>query len=223
MTSVDTTATAAPLYRVSVLATGFMRMWRAWKIVVPVIVINAALQALLILANVLPYLSLAFVVVAILSLLIMVAAYNIVAAAMLQAVAGPVDWRSVVASLRRRYLVLLAWSVGLLLLVLVGLTLYVVPGLIVIALVPYLLLSVVDGKPNPLAVNVRTIGARWGRWLITVVIMGVLCFALWFLSGLNGFFVTGSPAAFIEWLVLGIVASWFTCAWALIYRSANPA
>ncbi|MFM8772621.1 MAG: hypothetical protein ACKOFP_02060, partial [Actinomycetota bacterium] len=172
MTSVDTTATAAPLYRVSVLATGFMRMWRAWKIVVPVIVINAALQALLILPNVLPYFSLAFVIVAVLSLLLLVAAYNVVAAAMLQAATGPVDGRGVVASLRHRYALLLVWSVGLLLLVLIGLALYVVPGLVVIALAPYLLLAVVDGKPNPLAANFRTIGARWGRWLITVVIMG---------------------------------------------------
>ena len=223
MTAIDTATPAKPLYRVSVLAVGFVRMWRAWKIVIPVVIINAALQALLTLPNVLPYLSIAFIVVSLLSLLILVKAYNFVAAAMLQAVAGPVDWRGVYANLWHRYFVLLAWSVGLLILVLVGMSLYVVPGLVVIALVPYLLLAVVDGKRNPLAVNFRTIGARWGRWLITVAIMGVICFVLWFLSGLNGFFVTGAPAVLIEWLVLGLIASWFTCAWALVYRSVNPA
>ena len=223
MTAIDTAAPATPIYRVSVLAVGFVRMWRAWKIIIPVIIVNAALQALLLLPNVLPYLTVAFVIVSLLSLLILVKAYNFVAAAMLQAAVGPVDWRSVYANLWKRYFVLLAWSVGLLVLVLIGVSLYVVPGLIVIALAPYLLLAVVDGKRNPLAVNFKTIGARWGRWLVTVLIMGVLCFGVWFLSALNGFFITGAPGAFIGWILIGFVASWFTCAWALVYRSVNPA
>lgn len=223
MTVIDTPAPAAPIYRVSVLAVGFVRMWRAWKIVIPVIIVNAALQALLLLPNVLPYLTVAFVIVSLLSLLILVKAYNFVAAAMLQAAVGPVEWRAVYANLWHRYFVLLAWSAGLLILVLIGVSLYVVPGLIVIALAPYLLLAVVDGKRNPLAVNFKTIGARWGRWLVTVIIMGVLSFGIWFLSALNGFFITGAPGAFIGWILIGFVASWFTCAWALVYRSVNPA
>ena len=223
MTVIDTPAPAAPIYRVSVLAVGFVRMWRAWKIVIPVVIVNAALQALLLLPNVLPYLTVAFVIVSLLSLLILVKAYNFVAAAMLQAAVGPVEWRAVYANLWHRYFVLLAWSVGLLILVLIGVSLYVVPGLIVIALAPYLLLAVVDGKRNPLAVNFKTIGARWGRWLVTVIIMGVLSFGVWFLSALNGFFITGAPGAFIGWILIGFVASWFTCAWALVYRSVNPA
>ena len=223
MTAIDTAAPATPIYRVSVLAVGFVRMWRAWKILIPVIIVNAALQALLLLPNVLPYLTVAFIIVSLLSLLILVKAYNFVAAAMLQAAVGQVDLRSVNANLWKRYFVLLAWSVGLLVLVLIGVSLYVVPGLIVIALAPYLLLAVVDGKRNPLAVNFKTIGARWGRWLVTVLIMGVLCFGVWFLSALNGFFITGAPGAFIGWILIGFVASWFTCAWALVYRSVNPA
>jgi hypothetical protein len=52
--------------------------------------------------------------------------------------------------------------------------------------------------------------------------MGVICFLMWFLSALDGFFVTGSPGAMIAWLVLGLVSAWFTCAWSLVYRSVNP-
>lgn len=213
---------AGPLYRVSALAYGFARLWRGWKVVIPVIIINAALQALLILINVLPYLTIAFALVAALSFMILVKAYNFVAAAMLQAALGPVNVRSVYDNLWSRYWVLLAWSVGLGLAVLIGLALYVVPGFIVMALTPYLLLAVVDGQRNPIAVNFRTIAARWGRWLITVLLMGLVLFAAWFFAALDGFFITGAPAAFIGWIVLGFIATWFLSAWALIYRSVNP-
>lgn len=210
------------LYRVSVLATGFARMWRAWRVVVPVVIVNALAQGLLLLPGALPYLTIVFVLTALLSFVLLVASFGLIAAAMLQATEGPVSASAAVDTLRARILPLLVWSLGLVLVAIVGFALYVVPGFIVLALTPYLLLAVVDGKSNPLAVNFRTIGARWGRWLITVVLMGVLCFALWFVSALDGFFVTGAPGAVIAWLVLGLVSAWFVCAWALIYRSVNP-
>jgi hypothetical protein len=164
----------------------------------------------------------AFVAVALLSLIVLIGSFGVIAAAMLQAVEGPVSASAVLGTLRARALPLLAWSIGLVLVATLAFALYVVPGFIILALTPYLLLAVVDGRRNPLAVNFRTIGARWGRWLITVVIMGVICFVLWFLAALDGFFVTGAPGATIAWLALGLVSTWFTCAWALVYRSVNP-
>jgi len=217
----STTAEHASLYRVSVLATGFARMWRAWRVLLPVVVVNALAQGILLLSGVLPYLTIAFVLTALLSFVILVASFGLIAAAMLQAVEGPVSAGAAVDTLRDRTWPLLAWSLGLVLVAIAGFAIYVVPGFIVLALTPYLLLAVVDGQRNPIAVNFRTIGARWGRWLITVVIMGAICFIMWFLSALDGFFVTGAPGAIIAWLVLGLVSAWFTCAWALIYRSVN--
>lgn len=211
-----------PLYRVSILATGFVRMWRAWRVIIPVVIINALLQGLLLLPGVLPYLSLAFIVVALLSLVVLIGSFGLVAAAMLQAVEGAVSAAPALTTVRARLLPLLGWGIALALVATLGFALYVLPGFIILALTPYLLLAVIDGRRNPVAVNVRTIGARWGRWLITVLIMGVLCFALWFLAALDGFFVTGAPGAIIAWLALGLVSSWFTCAWALVYRSINP-
>lgn len=217
-----TATTAAPLYRVSVLATGFARLWRGWRVVVPVVIINALLQGVLLLPGVLPYLSLAFVAVAVLSLIVLIGSFGLIAAAMLQAVEGPVSTSAALATLRTRALPLLAWSIGLALVAVVGFALFVVPGFLVLALTPYLLLAVIDGERNPVAINFRTIAARWGRWLITVLIMGALCFGLWLLSAVDGFFVTGAPGAMIAWLALGLVSAWFTCAWALVYRSVNP-
>jgi len=212
----------ASLYRVSVLATGFARMWRAWRVLLPVVVVNALAQGILLLSGVLPYLTIVFVLTALLSFVILVASFGLIAAAMLQAVEGPVSAGAAIDTLRDRTWPLLAWSLGLVLVAIAGFAIYVVPGFIVLALTPYLLLAVVDGQRNPIAVNFRTIGARWGRWLITVAIMGAICFIMWFLSALDGFFVTGAPGAIIAWLVLGMVSAWFTCAWALIYRSVNP-
>lgn len=212
----------ASLYRVSVLVTGFARMWRAWRVLLPVVIVNAVVQGILLLSGVLPYLTVVFVLTALLSFVILVASFGLIAAAMLQAVEGPVSAGAAIDTLRARTWPLLAWSLGLVIVAIAGFALYVVPGFIVLALTPYLLLAVVDGKRNPLAVNFRTIGTRWGRWLITVVLMGVICFLMWFLSALDGFFVTGSPGAMIAWLLLGLVSAWFTCAWALIYRSVNP-
>ncbi|MEY4171470.1 MAG: hypothetical protein RLZ94_2543 [Actinomycetota bacterium] len=217
----STAAEHASLYRVSVLATGFARMWRAWRVLLPVVVVNALAQGILLLSGVLPYLTIAFVLTALLSFVILVASFGLIAAAMLQAVEGPVSAGAAIDTLRDRTWPLLAWSLGLVLVAIAGFAIYVVPGFIVLALTPYLLLAVVDGQRNPIAVNFRTIGARWGRWLITVVIMGAICFIMWFLSALDGFFVTGAPGAIIAWLVLGLVSAWFTCAWALIYRSVN--
>lgn len=218
----STTAERTPLYRVSVLATGFARMWRAWRVLLPVVIVNALVQGILLLSGVLPYLTIVFVLTALLSFVILVASFGLIAAAMLQAVEGPVSPGAAIDTLRDRTWPLLAWSLGLVLVAIAGYAIYVVPGFIVLALTPYLLLSVIDGQRNPIAVNFRTIGGRWGRWLITVVIMGVICFVMWFLSALDGFFVTGAPGAIIAWLVLGLVSAWFTCAWALVYRSVNP-
>ena len=217
----STTTERAPLYRVSVLAIGFARMWRAWRLLLPVVIVNALVQGILLLSGVLPYLTIVFVFTALLSFVILVASFGLIAAAMLQAVEGPVSAGAAIDTLRDRTWPLLAWSLGLVLVAIAGFAIYVVPGFIVLALTPYLLLAVVDGQRNPIAVNFRTIGARWGRWLITVAIMGAICFIMWFLSALDGFFVTGAPGAIIAWLVLGLVSAWFTCAWSLIYRSVN--
>ena len=218
-----TTVTAvAPLYRVSVLVTGFARMWRAWQVIVPVVIVNAVVQGILLLSGVLPYLTIVFALTALLSFVILVASLGLIAATMLQAVEGPVSASAAIGTLRARTWPLLVWSLGLVLVAIAGFALYVLPGFIILALTPYLLLAVVDGKRNPLAVNFRTIGARWGRWLITVALMGVICFVMWFLSALDGFFVTGAPGAMIAWLLLGLVSAWFVCAWALVYRSVNP-
>jgi hypothetical protein len=103
-----------------------------------------------------------------------------------------------------------------------GLSLFVLPGLIALALTPFVLLAVIDGQRNPISTNFAVIRARWGSWLLTIIVIAAACLVLWFLPALNGFFVTGAPAACIGWLVLGFASSWFISRWAFIYRQVVP-
>jgi len=218
------TVNAPPrLYRFSVLATALIRMWRGWRIWTPVVVVNALTQGLLVLPGVLPYLTLGFVALALISLIVLALSFTMVAATMLQASSGPVSLGDVLATTRTRLLPMLAWSLGLVLVVTLGFALFVLPGLIVLAITPFLLLAVVDAQRRPLAINFHVMKAQWGRWLITVIAIGVICLVVWLLSVLSGFFVAGVGAATIGWLGLGLVSCWLICAWALVYRTVVPA
>ena len=110
----------------------------------------------------------------------------------------------------------LAW----LLAVSVGLAFNTVPGLIVAALTPFLLLAALDGHRNALGRNLRTLGRRFWRWLITVVIIGIVLLVGDLSAGLFTFFTRNPLASLVVWLLGGLVLAWFTTAWALIYRSA---
>ena len=218
---------AAITYRVSALARGLQGVGRAWAVVIPVIVVNAVLQAAIIALGVVPGLSLGFIALSALSYVLLVLSFVVVTLALLRAIDGSLHGatgaRAVLAAAPHRLGPALAWSLALVVLVIVGLALYVVPGLVVLALFPYLLIAVVDHRGNPLAVNFTTIGKRFGRWLLTIVIMGIGCAVIWFLSTANGFFIAGPLGSLIAWLAFGLIASWFTAAWALVYRAVNPA
>ncbi len=70
------------------------------------------------------------------------------------------------------------------------------------------------------AANVRTLGRRFWRWLLTVVIIGIVLLVGDLSAGLFTFFTRNPLASLVVWLVGGLVLAWFTTAWALIYRSA---
>ena len=199
-----------------------LRVWQGWRIVIPVIVINALVQAALLFPGMLPYLTVPFIFIALIGFFVLVASLVLVAAAMLQAVNGDVDEGEVLHTLKVRFWPVLLWSLGLVLVVTLGLSIFVLPGLVVLAVTPFVLLSVIDGQQNPLAKNFRVIGARWGSWLLTLIVIAAACLVLWIFSAINGFFVTGAPAALIGWLALGFASSWFISRWAGIYRSVFP-
>lgn len=213
--------TGERLYRVSVLASGAVRMWRGWRVIVPVVIINALVQAALVWPP-FTYSALWWTVVsALLSAVAFGVAFGLVAVTALEVPRGHVDWPTAVGRLRARALPYLGWALAWFLAVSVGLALYSVPGLVVVALTPFLLLAVLDGQRNPLGWNVRVIGRRFWRWLVTSALMGAMLLVADLSAGLFTFFTRVPFASLVVWLVAGVVAAWWTTAWALVYRSAT--
>jgi hypothetical protein len=210
-------------YRVSALAYGLARMWRAWTVIVPVIVVNAVLQALL----VWPTIDVAswwqVWGLGLLSYVVFLAFYGLLLSAALQVADGRVGWGAAVGRLRAHLGAFLMWSVILTLATAVGLLLYVVPGLVVLVLTRYVLFAALDGHRNPIAVNFHAMGERFWRWLVTVLITGAILGLGTFLAGFWNFFLRDPVGPLVVWLIGGFLFAWFTTAFALIYRSTSVA
>jgi len=207
-------------YRVSALAYGLARMWRGWAVLVPVVLANALLQAVLVWPDATPMIDTSAIVLAALSGLVLLIAYTLVAATALHVAEGHVGWSLAVATVRRHAARFTVWALALGLVTWVGLALFTVPGLIVVGGTPFVLLAVLDGQANPLAANFRTIGRRFWRWLVTAIVTTLVLVVGSLLSGFFTFFTRASLAAFVVWLVGGLIIAWFTTAWALVYRNA---
>jgi hypothetical protein len=210
----------ARLYRVSALASGFVRMWRGWQVTVPAVVVNAVVQALLVWPPFTHDTGWWVVVAAVLSALAFGVSFGLVASAALHVADGPVTWPQAITTLRGNVVSFAVWAGAWLLLVSVGLALNTIPGLLVAAITPFLLLAALDGRRNALGRNLRTIGRRFWRWLLTTVIMGVALLVGDLSAGLFTFFTRNPLASLVVWLVGGLALAWFTTAWALVYRSA---
>lgn len=208
------------LYRVSALASGFVRMWRGWRVILPVVVANAVVQALLVWPPYTYDMGWWVVVGAVLSALAFGVAFGLVASTALQVPDGPVSWSAALGTLRTHVRGYALWAVAWLLAVSIGLALNTFPGLLVAALTPFLLLAALDGQGNALVRSLRTVGRRFWRWLVTVAVIGLVLFVSDLGAGLFTFFIRNPLASLTVWLVGGVVIAWFTTAWALIYISA---
>jgi len=216
----DMTHMAEP-YRVSTLASAFVKMWRAWRLLVPVVLANAVIQSLLIWPVFTYGSGMWGVLSAVASAIVMAAGFAVIAICALRVADGPVHWSAVASTLRACGWRLALWTAIWGIAFAVGLALYVIPGVIVIALTPFLPLAVVDGQAQPLRVNVEVLRARLARWLVTVLLVLCVLVVGWNISGFVAFFLRGPLASMLVWLVGGWLIAWFTTAFGLIYRSAR--
>ena len=184
-----------------------------WRIAIPVVVVNAVIQSLLLVLDPSPPLTWWIWPLALASFAAMVVTLALGLAALLLGARGECSWRATASLARSRLLLLILYAAGLIIVVIIGLALWVIPGLVVLALTPYLLITVMEGAANPIKSNLRLIRARWGRWILLLLVTGIVAGLLWVGSGLVAFFAPGTIGTFLSWLVIGLVGTALVQMW----------
>ncbi|MFN8129338.1 MAG: hypothetical protein U0R28_11110 [Candidatus Nanopelagicales bacterium] len=200
-------------YGISVLATGFARMWRGVLPFVMVALVNAVVQASLL------YLSPFWLALGI-SAAVLLISFALITQIAVRSVSGRSGLADLVGGDLLRFSL---WVIGWTLVVSAGFALYFWPGVLLLALTAFIPVAAVTGARNPLAANFRAIRARPWRWLVTVLITLLVVLVVWLASALTTFFIGGWIAAFGTWLVIGFVAAWLLTAWSALYRSTPAA
>ena len=176
------------------------RTWRVW---VPVVVLNTAVQALLVVPFVTPAASVVFVLLAHASLAGIVVSVALVAAAFRSAVGDGKRWPSWG-----------EWLAVLLLTVAVSASALVASWLVIPALtVAAIMLPAVFGVPQRTAWGFGLFARAPLRGILLTLMTLALVAVLWFAALMFGFFVTGWVGAALTWLVFGVVGAFIVATW----------
>lgn len=196
-------------------------MMRAWLLALPVILVNALVQGLLTLGSYSPDspgLNLGLAVLSALVLLKSIVWVNVVA---VLGTRGEANWAVALKRMRERWLVADLWALGVALVAAIGFALWTVPGIIVLAITPFVLFAAATGERHALRANFAVLGRRFWLWLL-VTLGALLVGVLWFVvSGFVDFFLRGMLGAFTAWTVTGILFALFTFAYARIFAKAR--
>lgn len=191
-----------------------LSMWRSmvrgWRMWLPVVVVNAAVQAVLVAGDPVPTTSVTFAALVVVSSAAVVLTVAALTAAAQQAAAGGRWWT---APPRLR---LVGWTLGIA--VLVGAVAvavpWVTPPLLVLGAAP--LAAVAAGR------HARDGWAPWRqapiRTTLTTVALAGLAMLSWPVALVLGFFVTGTAGAAATWLWFGVVAALVSTVWATAVR-----
>jgi hypothetical protein len=199
--------------------TALRALLRGWRVFVPVIILDAAAQSLLVWSNPTPKFSWQFSGLVLLSLLALLAAAWLTTAA---ASAAVDDVGGLALQRIRRRPVIVAWLVA------IGIV-AVAASLLEVWMAPIALILGAFVLP-PAAAEEPVLRRAWSpivrRPLGTVgLLVGVIVLALvtWIVALVLGFFVTGVLGAAITWLWFGLVGSYVLCLLCSLYRrSTNP-
>ncbi len=208
-------------YSFSVLLSGLARMWRAWRVSLVVVIVNALLQGAFIIPSTQAIFLPSFFASVVMSALVLLASAACITAASLDSVTGTATWASVMQRIRPRVGRFALWTTGLAVLVVIGQAFGGWPGLVIAALLPFLLLGALAGERNPLTANFRVIFARPLRWAITLLIIGVFAFFAWIFMAGWWFFVPGVLGAAVSCFIGGMLTWWWSTSLACIYRSVR--
>ena len=206
-------------YRHSVLVAGLRGLGRAWLPLLVAVVVNALVQALLTKPSEPTPTDWGFIALGVISLVVLLVAFAVITAAALEAVVGRVSFSLVLSRIAAHWVLFTVWTVLVVAAVMLGLLVYIVPGILVAFLTVFVTFAAMDGHADALLTNLRAIASRPGRWLITGVIMALFVSGAWLVAALSGFFIGGVVGSLVVWVVFGLFAAWFQCAWAALYRS----
>lgn len=208
-------------YGFSVLLSGLAKMWRGSGPALLAIVVNALVQSLLIWWNVDPGPSPSFLLSLVISTIAILVAYAILCSTALRSATSDsrVSWAQAWAPVRDNVGVFSLWVVAQWAVMLIGSMITPWLSALVALVTPFLALSAIDGRRNAFAVNLRALADRWGRWLVTALIVTVFGSLGFLLNAVNVFFVKGTLATFVIWALGGVIAWWLLTSWSTIYRS----
>ncbi|MCU0279031.1 MAG: hypothetical protein MUE31_09090 [Candidatus Nanopelagicales bacterium] len=199
--STDVAVATPAHYRISALFKALVVMWRTAGPALLFIVVNTVVQGFLIWLDTQSGLSLGFLLALLVSAVSAMLLYAVLTSCALGAVDR--DGGSVLARVKAHAGAFTGWALLQWLLVLL------------------VTLAAMDGQANALAVNFRTLGGRFWRWLVTSVILLVAGLIFFLLTAVDVFFIKGTPAAIFFWLAIGVIAWWLLTAWTLVYRAAR--
>lgn len=188
-------------------------MRSSWKVTIPVVVLNALIQPLLLIADPTPALTWAIWPLAVISLLVLVASVILIVAAISLQSTGEFTWADLLARLKSRIIPMLAYTIGWLLLLLLAFSLWILPGLVVLAMTPYLLIAVVEGSGNPIRSNFRAIRTGIPRWILLLVASAILIGLSWVGSALLAFFFPQLLGGLLTWLIFGFIGAFVVKLW----------
>lgn len=214
------TAPARP-YGWSVLASACARWWRGTWVLLVVIIVNALIQAGLVAGEpVLGSEPLAALLALVSFVVLLVAAALVINTALL-ATTCRVGLKAAIAKTRLHFWLFCIWAVIWLIVVTIGMMFHTWPGVLIAAVTPFVCIAAADGRRNAIVANFRAIGSRLGRYLVTLIISGLILLVFHLLATANSFFVGGAAAAFVLWVGLGLVGSWLAVGWSLLYRATK--
>lgn len=208
-------------YGFSALFSALGRMWRATAPALVAIVVNALVQSLLVYLNAPIGANFGFIISLVLSFAALVLCGGLLARSALGSVTGRVGLSDAIAGTKANLKTIVLWLTVLVVLVTIGTLLNPLVAWLILAVLAFVPLAAADGKGNALGVNFKALGERWGRWLVTVIVVVIVAAVIFLLSAVNVLFVKGFPASLIAWLAYGLLAWWILTAWAEIYRSTK--
>ncbi len=121
-----------------------------------------------------------------------------------------------------RYLPFAGWMVVALVIMLFGFWLFFWPGIVVMILFIYMPLVVADGEyRNPIGKSVVAIGQRFWRFVVTIIIAGIIAYLVAIALALGMAFLPNPLAPFVPWLIKGALIAWYVAAFGALYRSTK--